>query len=172
VITVEPTRAMCEACDDQHSTDDNILIAVERFHGGAALALCPEHLADLHRLTAPACPYPCTPEAPKFSCPVHGARRMSGPLAMIAEAVGRKPCGAWRKIGARRWRLVLSPHAEVFAWQPGARWTWEIRLGSATCHGVALSAPEPLDGEDEAMLAAEDAADALLVEARARLGRG
>lgn len=87
-------------------------------------------------------------------------------------APARVPCEGWRKVGARSWRLVLNEYAEIEVWQPGERWTWELRLGSPMSKSLAEYAREPFDAPEAAMLAAEDAAEHGLLRAGLRaMGR-
>lgn len=83
----------------------------------------------------------------------------------------RVPCEGWRKVGARSWRLVLNEYAEIEVWQPGERWTWELRLGSPMSKSLAEHAREPFDAPEAAMLAAEDAAADLLRAGLRAMGR-
>ena len=83
----------------------------------------------------------------------------------------RVPCEGWRKVGARSWRLVLNEYAEIYVWQPGERWTWELRLGSPMSKSLAEHAREPFDAPEAAMLAAEDAAADLLRAGLRAMGR-
>jgi hypothetical protein len=94
----ESGAVRCDECgpDRRHRIGDVVRVWIDR-HG---FYLCPEHRADLHRLTAP----PVPPEGE------------------------RGPCEGWKRVGASSWRLSLTDYIELLVWRAGTGWTWECNV--------------------------------------------